>query len=256
MSLLETTYQMKIKTVRGALRAVQRKIAAGHVETVTYSGELDKTYGLLATDKAWYITRLLRSDDYVDFGGLFPELSKQIGWTRGVRLARQGLSAAIAATRKLPVHGTASSIMVFVDETGRFLQIGPATLMGFCKYMGLTTGRGNSWYAFPTIILSPVFGSERDADERAALQRASLISQVNSTEADEDTRKEYFVDAVVQLGQPESQAVLDSSVSAGVPTTSFDQFDFAGDGAVLAVLSEINRNLARIRELMEKTSSK
>jgi hypothetical protein len=45
-------------------------------------------------------------------------------------------------------------------------------------------------------------------------------------------------------------------VSAGVPTTSFDQFDFAGDGAVLAVLSEINRNLTRIRELLEKTSSK
>ena len=207
MSLLETTYQMKIKTVRGALHAVQRKIVAGHGETVTYSSELDKTYGLLATDKAWYITRLLRSEDYVDFGGLFPELSKQIGWTRGVRLARQGLSAAIAATRKLPIHGTASSILVFVDEHGRFLQIGPATLMGFCEYMGLTTGRGNSWYAFPTIILSPVFGSERDTDERAALQRASLISQVNSTEADEDTRKEYFVDAVVQLGQPETQAV-------------------------------------------------
>ena len=256
MSLLETTYQMKIKTVRGALHAVQRKIVAGHGETVTYSSELDKTYGLLATDKAWYITRLLRSEDYVDFGGLFPEFSKQIGWTRGVRLARQGLSAAIAATRKLPIHGTASSILVFVDEHGRFLQIGPATLMGFCEYMGLTTGRGNSWYAFPTIILSPVFGSERDTDERAALQRASLISQVNSTEADEDTRKEYFVDAVVQLGQPEAQAVLDSSVSAGVPMTSFDQFDFAGDGAVLAVLSEINRNLARIRELMEKSSSK
>jgi hypothetical protein len=122
--------------------------------------------------------------------------------------------------------------------------------------MGLTTGRGNSWYAFPTIILSPVFGSERDTDERAALQRASLISQVNSTEADEDTRKEYFVDAVVQLGQPDNQAVLDSPVSAGVPTTSFDQFDFAGDGAVLSVLSEINRNLTRIRELLEKTSSK
>jgi hypothetical protein len=256
MSLLETTYQMKIKTVRGALHAVQRKIVAGHGETVTYSSELDKTYGLLATDKAWYITRLLRSEDYVDFGGLFPEFSKQIGWTRGVRLARQGLSAAIAATRKLPIHGTASSILVFVDEHGRFLQIGPATLMGFCEYMGLTTGRGNSWYAFPTIILSPVFGSERDTDERAALQRASLISQVNSTEADEDTRKEYFVDAVVQLGQPEAQVVLDSSVSAGVPMTSFDQFDFAGDGAVLAVLSEINRNLARIRELMEKSSSK
>jgi hypothetical protein len=256
MSLLETTYQMKIKTVRGALHAVQRKIIAGHGETVTYSSELDKTYGLLATDKAWYITRLLRSEDYVDFGGLFPDLSKQIGWTRGVRLARQGLSAAIAATRKLPIHGTASSILVFVDEHGRFLQIGPATLMGFCEYMGLTTGRGNSWYAFPTIILSPVFGSERDTDERAALQRASLISQVNSTEADEDTRKEYFVDAVVQLGQPETQGVADSSVSAGVPTTSFDQFDFAGDGAVLAVLGEINRNLARIRELMEKSSSK
>ncbi|MFZ2413862.1 MAG: hypothetical protein WAW16_06550 [Candidatus Cryosericum sp.] len=247
---------MKITTVRGALHAVQRKIVAGHGETVTYSSELDKTYGLLATEKAWYITRLLRSEDYVDFGGLFPELSKQIGWTRGVRLARQGLSAAIAATRKLPIHGTASSILVFVDEHGRFLQIGPATLMGFCEYMGLTTGRGNSWYAFPTIILSPVFGSERDTDERAALQRASLISQVNSTEADEDTRKEYFVDAVVQLGQPEAQAVLDSSVSAGIPMTSFDQFDFAGDGAVLAVLSEINRNLARIRELMEKSSSK
>jgi|GEM_PF-1122819 hypothetical protein len=247
---------MKIKTVRGALRAVQRKVVADHRETVTYSGELDKTYGLLATDKAWYITRLLRSEDYVDFGGLFPELSKQIGWTRGVRLARQGLSAAIGATRKLPVHGTGSSILVFVDEQGRFLQIGPATLMGFCEYMGLTTGRGNSWYAFPTIILSPVFGSERDTEERAALQRASLISQVNSTEADEDTRKEYFIDAVVQLGQPDTQAVTDSSVSAGVPVTSFDQFDFAGDGVVLAVLSEISRNLARIRELLEKTSSK
>jgi hypothetical protein len=116
---------MKIRTVRGALRAVQRRIVAGHGETVTYSSELDKTYGLLATDKAWYITRLLREADYVDFGGLFPELAKQIGWTRGVRLARQGLSAAIGATRKLPIHGTASSILVFVDEHGRSSRSAP-----------------------------------------------------------------------------------------------------------------------------------
>jgi hypothetical protein len=249
-------YHMKIKTVRGALRAVQRKIAAGHLETVTFSRELDSTYGLLATDKAWYITRLLREEDYVDFGRLFPDLANQIGWTRGVRLARQGLSAAIAATRKLPKHGTASSIMLFVDEHGRFTQIGPATLMGFCEYMGLTTGRGNSWYAFPTVILSPVFGSERDDDERAVLQRASLISQVNSSEADDDTRKEYFVDAVLQLGHPDAEAAQGSSGSTGVPTASFDQFDFAGDGVVLAVLNEINRNLARIRELLENTPSK
>ncbi len=245
--------QMKIKTVRGALRAVQRKIAAGHTETVTFSSELNSTYGLLATDRAWYITRLLREEDYVDFGRLFPDLASQIGWTRGVRLARQDLAAAIAATRKLPKRGTTSSVMVFVDENGRFTQIGPATLMGFCEYMGLTTGQGNSWYAFPTVILSPVFGSERDEGERAVLQRASLISQVNSTEADDDTRKEYFVDAVLQLGRPEAENAQDSS---GVSAVSFDQFDFAGDGAVLAVLSEISRNLARIRELLENTSSK
>lgn len=248
--------RMKIKTVRGALRAVQRKIAAGHVETVTFSSELDSTYGLLATDRAWYITRLLRDEDYVDFGHLFPDLADQIGWTRGVRLARQGLASAMAATRKLPKHGTASSVMVFVDEHGRFTQIGPATLMGFCEYMGLTTGRGKGWYAFPTVILSPVFGSERDEGERAALQRASLISQVNSSEADDDSRKEYFVDAVLQLGHPDAEAPQGSSSPTGVPTASFDQFDFAGDGAVLAVLNEINRNLARIRELLDNASSK
>ncbi len=249
-------YHMKIKTVRGALRAVQRKIAAGHLETVTFSSELDSTYGLLATDKAWYITRLLREEDYVDFGRLFPDLANQIGWTRGVKLSRQGLSTAIAATRKLPRHGTFASVMVFVDERGRFTQIGPATLMGFCEYMGLTTGRGNSWYAFPTVILSPVFGSERDEDERSVLQRASLISQINSSEADDDARKEYFVDAVLQLGHPDTAAAQGSSDFTGVPSGSFDQFDFAGDNAVLAVLSEINRNLARIRELLDNASSK
>jgi hypothetical protein len=243
---------MKIRTVRGALHAVQRKILASTGDKVAYSVELDDSYGLLATDKAVYITRLLRSDDYVDFGSLFPELAKQIGWTQGVKLAKQGLSDAIGSTRKSPVHGTASSVLIFVGEDGRFLQIGPATLMGFCEYMGLAMGRGNGWYAFPTIILNPVFGSKRKADERAALQRASLISQVNSDEADEETRKEYFVDAVAQLGQVDAQSTADSVV----PALSFDQFDFSGDGAALAVLSEISRNLARIRELLEKISSK
>lgn len=247
---------MKIRTVRGALHAVQRKIVASAGEKVTYSAELDDTYGVLATDRAWYITRLLRSDDYVDFGSLFPDLAKQIGWAWGVRLTKQGLSEAISSTRKLPVHGATSSILVFVGEDGRFLEIGPATLMGFCEYMGLGAGRSSDSYVFPTIILNPVFGSRRTPDERAALQRASLISQVNSDEADEETRKEYFADAVAQLGQLDSQGTTDSLAPAGVPAVSFDQFDFSGDGATLAVLSEISRSLTRIRELLEKISSK
>lgn len=247
---------MKIKTVRGALHAVQRKITASAGESITYSAELNETYGVLATDKAWYITRLLRSDDYVDFGSLFPDLAKQIGWTRGVRLTKQGLTEAINSTRKLPVHGVISSILVFVGEDGRFLAIGPATLMGFCEYMGLSPGRGKDSYVFPTIILNPVFGSKRTTDERLALRRASLISQVNSEEADEETRKEYFVDAVAQLGQLDPQGVADASGPAGAPAVSFDQFDFASDGAMLAVLTEIGRNLTRIRELLEKISSK
>lgn len=243
---------MKIKTVRGALNAVQRKVVASAGEKVTSSAGLDDTYGVLATEKAWYIVRLLRKDDYVDFGGLFPDLAKQIGWSQGVRLTKQGLSDAISATRKLPARGAISSILVFVSEDGRFLEIGPATLMGFCEYMGLGTGRSSDSYVFPTIILSPVFGSRRTPDEQAALQRASLISQVNSDEADEETRKEYFAEAVAQLGQLDPQGIPDSLV----PAASFDQFDFSGDGATLAVLGEISRSLTRIRELLEKISSK
>jgi len=102
---------------------------------------------------------------------------------------------------------------------------------------------------------APSLGTQRTAAERAALQRASLVSQVNSSEADEESRKEYFVDAVVQLAQPDGPVRADSS-EAGAAITQFDQFDFAGDGAVLALLIDINRNLARIRELLEKTSSK
>ncbi len=246
---------MKIRTVRGALRAVQRKIASGNAEDIVYSAELDSLYGLLTTDKASYITRLLRPEDYIDFGSLFPDLAKQIGWTQGIMLSRQGLAAAMSALRKVAGPAASSSALVFVDEENRYLEIGPATLMGFCEYMGLATGRGKAWYAFPTIILGPVFGTQRTPAERAALQRASLVSQVNSSEADEESRKEYFVDAVVQLAQPDGPVRADSS-EAGAAITQFDQFDFAGDGAVLALLTDINRNLARIRELLEKTSSK
>ncbi len=246
---------MKIKTIRGALRAVQHKVTAGHKEAVTYSCELDKTYGLFATDRAWYIVCLLQPEDHVDFSRLFPELAKQLSWNQGIRLSRQGISAVIGATRRLPAHDVSSSVMIFVDENGRFLEIGPATLMGFCEYMGLVTGHTNGWYVFPTIILHPVFGSKRSPEELAALQRASLISQVNSVEADEDTRQQYFVDAVLQLGEAGIEASSDADSSVVIPAGSFDQFDFSGDGAVLSVLNEINHNLTRIRELLEKTPS-
>ncbi len=248
---------MKIKTIRGALRAVQRKLDAGHTEKVTHSAELDRSYGLLATERACYITRLLSSGDYVDFGRLFPDLAHQIGWTRGIMLSRQDLASAISATRKMPQTVSMSTIMIFVDECGRFSQIGPATLMGFCEYMGLVAGRGNSQYAFPTIILSPVFGTRRGEEEHAVLRRVSLISQVNNSgDGDEDARKERFVDAVLQLGNPDAGSVSEMEDTNGVPTGSFDQFDFAGDGTVLAVLNEINRNLTRIRELLENAHSK
>jgi len=42
---------MKIKTVRGALNAMQRKVVASAGEKVTSSAGLDDTYGLLATEK-------------------------------------------------------------------------------------------------------------------------------------------------------------------------------------------------------------
>jgi len=57
---------------------------------------------------------------------------------------------------------------------------------------------------------------------------------------------------VAQLGQLDPQGIPDSLV----PAASFDQFDFSGDGATLAVLGEISRSLTRIRELLEKISSK
>ena len=89
------------------------------------------------------------------------------------------------------------------------------------------------------------------------LRRVSLISQVNNSgDGDEDARKERFVDAVLQLGNPDAGSVSEMEDTNGVPTGSFDQFDFAGDGTVLAVLNEINRNLTRIRELLENAHSK
>jgi len=94
----------------------------GHRETVTYSSELDKTYGLLATDKAWYITRLLREDDYVDFGGLFPELAKQIGWTRGVRLADRAflpLSALLESYRDMARRRASWCLWTNMEDSSR-----------------------------------------------------------------------------------------------------------------------------------------
>ncbi len=245
---------MKIKTIRGALRAVEQKITTGHRETVTYSCVLNKDYALFATGRAWYIVRMLQAADYVDFSRVFPELAKQLGWSRGIRLGKQELSVAIGAARKLPSHDVSSSLMIFVDEEGRFLEVGPATLMGFCEYMGLVTGHGSGWYVFPSVILNPVFGTSRTPEELATLQRASLISQINSSEAEESDRQQYFVEAVLQLGTTgaDESSEVESFV---IPTTSFDQFDFAGDGALLSVLNEINHNLARIRELLEKTPS-
>jgi len=62
-------------------------------------------------------------DDYVDFGRLFPDLAKQIGWSQGVRLTKQGLSDAISATRKLPGRGAISSILVLSVKMGDSLRL-------------------------------------------------------------------------------------------------------------------------------------
>jgi hypothetical protein len=240
---------MKIKTIRGALRAVRRKVSAVRREDIQSSRQLDKDYGLLASGHVWYITRLLSQADFVDFGALFPELAHQIGWTRGIRLSRNELAAAMSATRKPGESGIVTSTLVLVDTDGRLLQIGPATLVGFCDYLGLVSGRGDAYVVFPTIILSPAFGSSRTPEESTALQRASLVSQVNSVEADDEGRQQYFADAVLQLGKT---GTAQDGTGSAAPSASFDQIDFSGEGSVLALLSEINRSLSQIRELLEK----